>query len=69
MEEVSLRDEISDDGLIFNRPHLYDHSRHILHTEESEDVIQKSCIKYDPNADGKAEKSNNIEYVLGHNKR
>ena len=68
MEEVSLRDEVSEDGSIFHRLHLYDYSRHVFHTEESLTVVTGSKVKFDPNVMEKTTNTNNIEYVLGHNK-
>jgi len=65
MEKVDLRDTVSEDGKSYSRSHLYDYTRHLTHTELSDKVLQKSTIKFDPNAEKKEEKTNNIEYVLG----
>ena len=59
---------MSDDGSIFHRLHLYDYSRHVLHTKESETVVKGSKVKFDPNAIEKTTNTNNIEYIHGHNK-
>ena len=62
-----LQDSISEDGTEFTRPHLYDYSCNLIHTEESESVLQGSRVKFDPTADKKEECITNIEYVLGLN--
>ena len=68
MEEVSLRDQVSKGGSIFHRLHLYDYSRHLFHTKESEAVVQRSQLKFDPDAKEKTMNINNIKYILGHRK-
>ena len=67
MEKVSICKLVSPDGLVFERTHLYDYSRHLIHTEESDVVLKKSIVKFDPNAVNKNVNTNNIEYVCGEN--
>ena len=67
MVEHSLRDLVSDDGA-FLHPYLYDYSRHLIHTEESDEVLEKSKVKFDPNAHQKEKNPKNIDCIRGANK-
>ena len=60
VEEVSLRNQVSEDGSIFHRLHLYHYSRHVFHTEESEAVVQQSQFNIYPNTKEKTINTNNI---------
>ena len=67
MENLNLRELVSQDGQHYHRRHLFDYSRHILHTEETVDVLAESTVKFDPNAKEKESTTTNIDYVLGSN--
>ena len=53
MEKQVLIAPVSNDESKFVRCHIYDYSRHLLHTEDTTDVLEKSRVKYDPNAENK----------------
>ena len=48
-----------------NLGHIYDYSRHLLHTEETPNVLEQSEVKYVPNTENKSSLINNIEYERG----
>ena len=56
---------MSEDGSKFLQGHIYNYSRHLLHTEETPDVLGNFRVKYDPNAENKSSLINNIEYECG----
>ena len=63
--KVNLRDTILEDGSR-TRPGC-DYVRHLLHTEEKEEIIAETIVRYDNFAMTKTRDVKNIEYVTGVN--
>ena len=67
MERICLKDMVSNNGTTLTRSHVYNYARHIVHTEETDNVQTKTRVKYDPNAFEKVLSIDNIEYRTGLN--
>ena len=61
--KCNLKETISVDGNTLGRTHLYDYSRHLLHTEELDIVVKRSLVKEDVNALEKYTDTKNIDYA------
>ncbi|KAL7518506.1 hypothetical protein ACHAWX_004987 [Stephanocyclus meneghinianus] len=59
--KVNLKETLSPDGTL-SRP-INDYCHYLLHMEESDDIIAKTSMVYDPRAVSKSTTSNNIDYI------
>ena len=59
---MDLRATVGPDGQLSR--YVYDYSRHLVHSEETDKLIQGTKMKLDPNANGKENDVFNIEYVV-----
>jgi hypothetical protein len=63
--KVNLKQTLSPDGSL-TRP-INDYCRHLLHMEESDDIIARTCMVYDPRAVSKLTTPNNTDYIYRNN--